>query len=80
MTAPLSLAAPRLFSFRSLLGTCGRVTTGDGLQPSLEGLLILIRANLTRRFHEALPLRLGAFFRCPCHDNASRPRGLRSVR
>ena len=64
MTAVLSLL-PRLRLL--LLGTSGRVSTGDSLELSLERRLILIRASLAGRFYEALALAQRFLFRCLHH-------------
>lgn len=58
-------------SLLRLLGTCGRVSTSNGLQPLLERRFVLIRARLASRFYEALPLALCALRRCLCHDEIS---------
>ncbi len=62
-----------LFLFHSLprlhftLGTSDRVSTGNGLQPLLEPLLIVIRAHLASSLNKALMLRRRLLFRCLCH-------------
>lgn len=58
-------------SLGRLLGTCGRVTTGNGFQSLLELRLVLIRASLLRRFDEAFALALGDLLRCLCHVDLS---------
>lgn len=57
------LSSPSGLHFR--LGTSDRVSTGNGLQPLLEQLLILISARPSR-FHEPLSLAL-RLLRCPRH-------------
>lgn len=75
MTASLSLL-PRL---RLLLGTSGRVSTGDSLELSLERRLILIRANIARRLNEALALAWLLFLRCFDHAKFSENTSLHSI-
>lgn len=76
MTAQLSLF-PRLRLL--LLGTSGRVSTGDSLELSLERSLILIRANLAGRFYEALVLAWLSILRCFDHAKFSQRPSLRSI-
>lgn len=66
------LCLSRLIRLRITLGARGRVSTGNGLQPSLEPVLIPCRADMPSRLYEALALapRL-LWLRCLCYDSDS---------